>query len=100
MVNGIHCHSANRGSPSEPAISTRFSQRDNFMFEITHLANSRVTILEDQPDFTRGEFDVGIFSFLRHQLASPSCTPDDLTALSHLQLDIVNQCAGRDISKG
>ena len=70
------------------------------MFEVAHLANGGVTILKDQPDFARGEFDMGIFSFLRHQLAGGSCAPNDLTTLSHFHLDIVNQCARRDISKG
>jgi hypothetical protein len=70
------------------------------MFEVAHLANGGITILKDQPDFTRGEFDMGVFSFLRHQLARGPCAPNDLAALSHFQLDIVNQRTCRDISEG
>ena len=70
------------------------------MFEVAHLANGGVTILKNQPDFTRGKFDMGIFSFLRHQLAGGSCAPNDLATLSHFQLNIVNQRACRDISEG
>ena len=70
------------------------------MFKIAHLANGGITILEDQSDFTRGKFDMGIFPFLRHQLAIGSCAPDDLATFSHFQLDIVNQCTCRDISEG
>jgi hypothetical protein len=70
------------------------------MFEVAHLANGGITLLKDQPDFTRGELDMGILSFLRHQLAGASGAPNDLTPFSDFQLDIMNQCAGRNISEG
>ena len=70
------------------------------MLKIAHLAYGRIAILKDQPDFTRREFDMGVFSFLRHQLAGGSRAPNDLPSLSHLQLDIVDECAGRNIAEG
>lgn len=70
------------------------------MFEVADLADGGITILKNQPDFARGEFNMGILSFLCHQLAGSSCAPDNLTSLSHFQLDIVNQCACWDISQG
>ena len=70
------------------------------MFEVAYLANGGITLLKDQPDFTRGELDMGILSFLRHQLAGASGAPNDLTPFSDFQLDIVNQCAGWNISEG
>ena len=70
------------------------------MFEVAHLADGGITILKDQPDLAGRKFDMGILSFLGHQLAGGSCASNNLPPFSHLQLDIVNQCAGRDISKG
>ena len=70
------------------------------MFEVADLANGGITILKNQSDFARGEFNMGILSFLCHQLAGGSCTSDNLASLSDFQLDIVNQCACWDISHG
>jgi len=47
------------------------------MFKVAHLTNGGITFLKDQSDFARGEFDMGIFPFLRHQLAGGSCAPDE-----------------------
>ena len=88
------------GLQPEPAISSRLSQGDIFMFEIAHLADGGIAILKDQPDFAGGEFDMGIFSFFRHQLAIGSCAPNNLPPLSHLQFDIMNQGSSRNISEG
>jgi hypothetical protein len=70
------------------------------MFQVTHLANGRVTILENQADFTRGKFNMGIFPLFGDQLTIRPCTSDDLSSLSQFQLDVVNQCTRRNISEG
>ncbi len=70
------------------------------MFKIADLANGGIAILKDQPDFTRGKFDMGVLSFLRHQLAGGSRAPNDLSPFSHFQLDVVNERAGRNIAEG
>ena len=85
-------HPSHRLLPAFPNV-------DIFMFKIAHLADRGIAILKDQSDFTRGKFNMGIFSFFRHQLAIGSCAPDDLSAFSHLQLDIMDQRTRRDISE-
>ncbi len=69
------------------------------MLKIGHLADGGIAILKDQPDFARGKFDVGILSFLRHQLAGGSRAPNDLAPFSHFEFDVVNECAGRNIAE-
>jgi hypothetical protein len=69
------------------------------MLKVAHLANGGITVLENQPDLTRGKFNVGIFPLLRHQLAITSCTPDDLATLSRFQLNVMDQGACRDVSE-
>jgi len=68
------------------------------MLKIADLTDGGKTILEDQSDFTRREFDMGIFPFLGHQLTISSGAADDLATLSYLQLDIMNQNACRNIA--
>ena len=61
------------------------------MLKVAHLTDGGITILEDQSNFTRREFNMGIFSLLRHQLTIGACAAHNLATLSHLQFDIVNQ---------
>jgi len=68
------------------------------MLKVADLTDGGITILEDQSDFTGREFDMGIFPLLCHQLTIASGAADDLAALSHLQLDIMNQRACRNIA--
>ena len=69
------------------------------MLKVAHLTDGGITILEDQPNLTRRELDMGIFPLLRHQLAIGTCAPHDLTTLSYLQFDIVNQRPCWDVSE-
>jgi hypothetical protein len=100
MIDGIHGHPAHDGPPPQPSISSSFSQRDIFMLKIAHLADGGIAILEDQSDFPRWEFDMSILPLFCHQLATGSCTSNDLTPLPYFQFDIMNQRARRDISEG
>ena len=88
------------GPPSQPSISSGFSQRNIFMFKVAHLTDGGITILEDQPNLARRKLDMGIFPFLRHQLTIGSCAPDDLATLSDFQFDVMNQRASGNISEG
>ncbi len=67
------------------------------MFEVAHLPDGGITILKDESHLTRGEFKMGIFPFLCHQLTRRPSTPDDLTSLSNFQLNIVNLCSRGNI---
>ena len=69
------------------------------MLEVAHLTDGGITILEDQSNFTRREFDMGIFPLLRHQLTIGACAAHNLATLSYLQFDIVNQCPRWDVSE-
>jgi hypothetical protein len=99
MVDRVHGYAANGRPPTQPSASSRLSERDAFMFNIAHLADCGIAILEDQSDFTRGKFNMCIFPFLRHQLAIGSSAPDDLSTFPHLQLDIMDERPRRDISE-
>jgi hypothetical protein len=69
------------------------------MFNIAHLTDGGITILEDEPHLTGREFNVGVLTFLGHQLTGRPCAPNNLAALSHFQFDIVNQCACGDVTE-
>ena len=70
------------------------------MLEVAHLADGGITILENQPNFTRGKLDMGIFTFLGDQLSIGARSTGKLATLAQFQFDIMNQRARRDITKG
>ena len=70
------------------------------MLNVAHLTDRGVAILENHPDFARGELDLGIFPLFCHQLTGGPGTPNDLASLSHFELDIVNQCPCGNIPQG
>jgi hypothetical protein len=69
------------------------------MFQVADLADGGKAILENEPDFTRRELDMGILPFLSNQLAIGPSAPDDLAALSHPQLHIMDECSSGNISQ-
>jgi hypothetical protein len=70
------------------------------MLEIAHLTDRGIAVLDDESNFAGWEFDMSILSFLGHQLTRSACASHDLPTLSDLQFDIVDQRAGRYVSKG
>jgi hypothetical protein len=70
------------------------------MLEITHLTDRSITVLDDESNFARWEFDMSILSLLGHQLTRSACASNDLPTLSDFQFDIVYQRARRYVSKG
>src|SRR3989337_1620434 len=99
MVNGIHGHASNDGPPTEPSISAGLAQGNILVFDIAHLTDGSITILEDQPNLPRRKLNMGISSLFRHQLSIGSRAAYDLTPFSSFQLDVMNQRSSRNISQ-
>jgi hypothetical protein len=97
MIDGIHGHTPNHRPPSQPTVSSSFPDRDALVLQGTHLTNGGITILQNQANLTRRQFDMSIFSFLSNQLPIGSCGPGQLTPLPYLKLNIMDQRSCRNI---
>ena len=69
------------------------------MFKIADLADRRIAVLKDQPNFTGRESEMSILSFFGNQLSIRSCRTSELAAFSQLQFDVMNQSPCRNISE-
>ncbi len=66
MIYWVHGNPADPRTPAQPPGAASLSQGNIFVIQIAHLSHSSITSQMDQPDFPRGEFDMGILSFFGH----------------------------------
>jgi hypothetical protein len=99
VVDWVHGDTAHLGALAQPAGATGLADGHILMVDVPNLSYGGNAILKDHPYLTGGEFHLGIFPFLVHQLGKCAGTASKLSPLADLQLDIVDNCAERDRSE-
>src|SRR5579871_306259 len=97
MVDGVHRDAAIVRRLAQPASPSRFTQRDVFVVQITNLPHGRHALRQHAPHFTRRQLQQRDAAFFRNQLCLRSRRARHLGALAGLQLDIVDNRAGRHV---
>jgi len=96
VVYRIHGNASHAWPTTKPPTPTRLPIRDVLMIEVADLTDSGFAVLMHQPHFSRGELHCCVHAFSGHQLRSGPSTPNNLSPLAYLQLDVVDNRANRN----
>src|SRR5690348_4289367 len=100
VVHWIHHRAAHMRAAPQIARASRLADAHVLVIEIAHLAHRRDALEMDGPLFAGRQAHDSVIAFLRHQLRRRACAADDLPAAPFVQLDVVDDGAGRDIAQG
>src|ERR1700741_513508 len=90
VIDGVHHHTANVRSPSEPTGSSSLAARDVHMIGVSDLPDGRVSVFVDLPNFTGGQPYQRITSFAVIEDYLLTRAPSDLATSAWDNLQIVN----------
>src|SRR5882672_2515183 len=96
VIDRVHRQAAHGGPPALPAVPAGLADPDDLVLGVAQLPHRRLALEQDLADLGRGHADLGVLSFLGHQLAEGAGRPDHLRAVALLQLDVVDHRAERN----
>src|SRR5882724_1025106 len=99
VINRIAGDTAVDRPDAAMAGTSCLAENDVFVLRISDLANSRVAILVDAPDFTGRKANLGIAFVAGHKSRSATCRSDHLSATSGCQFEIMNRETDRNGAK-
>ena len=97
VVDRVHRQAADGGADAQPAALARLADADDLVLDVAELADGRAALDEHLAHRARGQTDLGVVAFLRHQLAPGARRADHLRAAAGLELDVVDHRADRDV---
>ena len=77
---------------------TCFTELNGFVLNVTYLTDSCLAVEADDSDFTGGKSDLCYAVLLSHKLSSNTSGANELSALTGIKLDVVNERTNGDIS--
>lgn len=90
VVYRVHGNTTNLWTFAKPAGTAGLPNGNVLVIYIPYLSNRGDTVHENHPYLTRGEFHLGIFPLLGHELGKGTGAPHKLSAFTHFQLDIMD----------
>src|SRR5205807_144151 len=81
---------------ADPAVPSRFSDRDVLVLDVSDLSDGRVTLDVDLAHLAGRKPHLRVTSLLGHELRGGAGRTDELTAATPLQLEVVDRGAERD----
>src|SRR5579875_2305972 len=97
MVNRIHRYTADRWPDPPPPLPPRLADCNVLVVQVSHLSDRSHTIDVKTPDFARWEPNLGVITFLGHNLSAASRTSDKLSAFAGSELKVVNRGSQRNV---
>ncbi len=100
VVHRVHCHTANAGTPAEPAGAPGFTQFGRFVLTVADLTDTGPAQVVEFPYFAGWQPDQHVGTFLGHQLSRGTGAAHQLSPFADLHLDIVDYGTQRDVCHG
>ena len=100
VIDGIHRHTANMRSASQPSCPSGLPDTDVLMVQIAGLADGSPAIQVDHADFPGGKFNPSVFAFLGDDLRAGSGGSRQRGPFTEFQLHRVNNSPIQDIPDG
>src|SRR6266496_4294850 len=97
MVYWIHGHTAHMRSDASPTCTSRFTQRNVLVLNVTDLAHRRSAFNRNSAHFTGRHTQLRVVAFLGQQLRERASRPRHLSAFARTQFDVVNLRAQRNV---
>src|SRR5690625_481921 len=99
VIHRVHRHTTRLRTNAEPAASAGFSELDVHVLGIAGRSDRCHAVCRYQARLTRRKLQGDVLAFARGKLCVRSCRTGQLSALTRLHLDGVNEGADRDASK-
>src|SRR5437667_7806272 len=100
VVHGIHRHAAHVWANAAPARASGFTQRNIFVLDVSHLADSRATLDGHAANLAGRHAQLRMISFFGEQLRKGPRSPRHLAAFAGPQLDIMNLRTQGNVTDG
>ena len=97
MIDGVHCDTADIGSPPSPAAPAGLAERDLFLVGVADLSDSGGADNGYHSHFTRGEFHLGVFALFRHELRRRAGTPNEAPSPAGTKLHVMDHRPQGDV---
>src|SRR6266576_1872662 len=99
MVAGVHRRAADLGALAQPATAARLAAGLVLVLDVTDLADGRLAADVDPTQLAARHADDRVVTFLGEQLCAGAGRPDELSAATEGQLDVVHCRADRDVGQ-
>src|SRR5438046_1336715 len=99
MVAGVHRRAADLGALTQPAAAARLAAGLVLVLDVTDLADGRLAADVDPTQLAARHADHRVVAFLGEQLRAGAGRPDELSAATEGQLDVVHGRTDRDVCK-
>src|SRR4051794_32244215 len=97
VVDGVHRGAADGGALADPAAAPGLAAGLVGVIGVADLAHGRAADEEHAAHLARGETQHGVVAVLRDELDARAGRTSHLAALARLELDVVDERAGRDV---
>ena len=97
VIAGVHYGTSYSRSPAHIADSTSLTVVYVFVIYIGNLTDSSLAADRDLSHLAGGKSDKSVSAFLTHELSLVACASYELSALSGIELDSVDECTNRDV---
>src|SRR5919108_6684554 len=97
VVDRVHRRAAHGRTLALPAASARLAAGDVLVVDVADLADRRAARQRHPAHLARGHAQDAVALVLRDELHARAGAPRQLPALARLQLDVVDERAGRDV---
>src|SRR5207302_1148824 len=81
MIDRVHRQAAHRRTPALPAVPAGLADADDLVLGVAELPDGGLALEQDHPDLGRGQADLRVLPFLRHQLPERPGGADHLGAV-------------------
>tara|TARA_B100001964_G_C13814303_1_gene414447 strand:+ start:18 stop:572 length:555 start_codon:yes stop_codon:yes gene_type:complete len=99
MIDRVHGHATDTGSPALPAVSTRFADGGVLVFGISHGSYGRTTKGLDEADFPTGHLESRLIALDGHKACTHASRTSELGPSSGKQFDAMHASTNWDVSQ-
>src|SRR6266403_1357930 len=100
MVHRVHHDAADGGAHAEPTDRSGFAEHPQIVLVVPDLADGSAAVDMNLAHFAGFQPHAGIHALARRELRGAAGTARQLSALTDLELDVVNGAADRDVPEG
>jgi hypothetical protein len=100
VIAGVHDGTADSGTEALMAGLTGLTDLDGVVLEVADLTDGGLAVQTDDADLTGGQTDLSDAAVLGDELSHHTGSADELSALTGVKLDVVNEGTNGDVGQG
>ena len=100
VIAGVHYRTANRGTNALMTGLTSLTKLNGLVLKVADLTDRSLALKSDYTNLARGKSNLRSAVLLSHKLSERACRTNELSALTGVKLDIVNDSTYGNLRNG